>query len=94
MPFLIIMTIVAIQIDNTCGSVKLAHKYKERTGYLPAEAYESTHEGKGYGLSNIKFAALKSGGSATFSYSEETHMFSARIRFNKAPNPDFQSKYR
>lgn len=83
-------TFLAIQIDNSCSSVRLAHGYKNQTGYLPAEAYESTHEGKGYGLSNTEFAALKYGGSASFLYSEETHVFSSRIRLNKTPNTDFR----
>lgn len=73
---------LAIQIDNSCDSVKLSRKYRGQTGYLPAEAFETTHEGKGYGLSNIEFAALRHGGSAAFSYNEKEHIFSSRIRFN------------
>lgn len=73
---------LAIQIDNSCDSVKLLRKYRGQTGYLPAEAFETTHEGKGYGLSNIEFAVLRYGGSASFSYSEKEHIFSSRIRFN------------
>lgn len=73
---------LAIQIDNSCDSVKLLRKYRWQTGYLPAEAFETTHEGKGYGLSNIEFAALRHGGSAAFSYNEKEHIFSSCIRFN------------
>lgn len=78
----VVGSFLAMQIDNSCDSVKLTHKYRGQTGYLPAEAFETTHEGKGYGLSNVEFATLRYGGSAAFSYNEKEHTFSSRIRLN------------
>lgn len=78
----VVGTFLAMQVDNSCDRVKLSHEYRGQVGYLPAEAYETTREGKGYGLSNVEFAALRYGGSAAFSYNEKEHIFSSRIRLN------------
>lgn len=75
-------TFLAIQIDNSCSAVKLSREYMGQSGYLPAQAYESLHGGKGYGLVNAEYAAVRHGGSASFSYIEESHTFSSRIRLN------------
>ena len=70
-----------LQVTNPCSRVELAEDFSEHGtgGFLPAEAYVSTHEGGGRGLLRVSQLAERYGGSAQFHHDSDTATFTARV---------------
>lgn len=72
----------AIEISNSCKSVRLNRRFQTEDGFLPAEAFQSSRPGGGYGLRSIAHTAQKYDGSASFHFNAGKEIFTARIRLN------------
>ncbi len=72
---------LAIEISNSCKTVRLNRHFQTEDGFSPAEAFQSDHGG-GYGLHSIARTAQKYGGTAGFRFNAEKGKFTARIRLN------------
>ena len=70
-----------LQVTNPCARVELAEGFREEDsgGFLPAEAYLSTHEGGGRGLLRVSQIAERHGGSAEFRHDADAETFTARV---------------
>ena len=73
---------LAIEIANSCKSVRLNRRFQNDDGFSPAEAFLSGSENGGYGLRSISYTARKYGGSAKFRFDAEKELFITRIRLN------------
>ncbi len=73
---------LAIEISNSCKSVRLDRHFQTEDGFSPPEAFLSDRAGSGYGLRSIAHTAQKYDGSAKFRFNAEKEMFTARIRLN------------
>ena len=69
------------QITNSCAAVRYSETVKEndKQKLLPAEAYLSTHEGRGYGLKRIDMISEKYLGTARFQFDGEKRLWTTRI---------------
>ncbi len=72
----------AVEISNSCKSVRMNRHFQNAGGFSPAEAFLSGETGGGYGLRSIAHTAQKYGGSAGFRFNAEKEVFTARIRLN------------
>jgi len=70
-----------LQVTNPCTHVELAEGYRSRApgGFLPAEAFLSTHDGGGRGLLRVSQLAERYSGSAEFRFDAGTATFTARV---------------
>ncbi|MCD8346964.1 MAG: GHKL domain-containing protein [Lachnospiraceae bacterium] len=71
-----------IQMVNPCEKVYPSGKYPMNGTFLPAEAFQSSREGGGYGLSSLQHTAEKYDGDARFCFDEQAQTFTVRIRLN------------
>ncbi len=77
---------LAIEISNSCKEVNLDKRFSSEDGFMPANAFISSRNGGGYGLSSIAHTAQKYGGSAKFRFDAEKELFTVRIRLNMHTN--------
>ncbi len=77
---------LAIEISNSCKEVNLDKRFSSEDGFMPANAFISSRNGGGYGLSSITHTAQKYGGSAKFRFDAEKELFTVRIRLNMHTN--------
>lgn len=73
----------AIQIENSCLPVSFAAAFQKENraggeGWLPADAFKSTHGG-GYGLKSMEMITGKYGGHAWFSFNAKSRVFVTRL---------------
>lgn len=70
-----------LQVTNPCARVELAEGFrKEAPGaFLPAEAFLSTHEGGGRGLSRVSQLTERYDGRAEFRFDADTATFTTRV---------------
>lgn len=73
----------AIQIENSCLSVSCAPASQRGNraggeGWLPADAFKSTHS-SGYGLKSMEMITGKYGGNAWFSFDAKNRIFVTRL---------------
>ena len=82
-----------LQVTNPCARIELAEGFREESlgGFLPAEAYLSTHEGGGRGLSRVSQLAERYGGSAEFRYDADTETFTTHVALTEGQS-DFRRK--
>ena len=82
--------IFMLQVTNPCVHVELAKGFHEEApgGFLPAEAFLSTHDGGGRGLLRVSQLAERYGGSAEFRFDADTATFTARVMLAE-PQPGF-----
>lgn len=86
----VVQHVFMLQVTNPCARVELAEGFREEAsdGFLPAEAYLSTHEGGGRGLLRVSQLAERYWGSAEFRYDDGTATFTARVTLTEGQPED------
>ena len=76
---------LVIEVSNPCRGVHASGRFRDKEGFLPAEAFLSSRPGGGYGLRSMAHMAEQYGGDASFRFDAETGTFITRVRLNLHP---------
>ena len=86
---------LAFQVDNSCASVRYAPfiSERERSCFLSAEAFLSSHEGGGHGLQRMQYLARNYQGNAHFRFDSEKRLWTTRINLSVRRDETYEDRY-